>query len=168
MLNRGSKKKMETEAQVYDCALNILAYKDRSSREMLEKLVEKGAAVEIAEDVVERLRKEGLIDERRYAFSVYRAWLKKRLYGRKHLEGELMRKYVDREAAREVLESFTEEEEDARAEDAMAFYLERNVKRLETKDVDLYGAGVRFLAGRGFGAKYAQIMIEKIKAGQGL
>ncbi|MCD8175195.1 MAG: recombination regulator RecX [Phascolarctobacterium sp.] len=167
MLSKCGKKKMDGEAQVYDCALTILSYKDRSGREMMKKLLENGADVEIAEAVVERLRKEGLIDERRYAISVYRSWLKKRLYGRKHLEGELMRKYVDREAAAEILESFTQEEEDERAEDAMAFYLERNVKRLETKDLDLYSAGVRFLQNRGFDAKYAPIMIAKIKTGQG-
>ena len=75
--------------QVYDCALDLLSYRDYSHKDMLERLQRKGATKSQALEAVAKLEDYGLLNEERYAQRVYEAWLAKRYYGRQHLQLEL-------------------------------------------------------------------------------
>ena len=158
-----SKNKLETDMQVYDYALNLLTFRDYSASDMLLKLERKGAEKLFAEKAVAKLKEYDFINEKRYAQRVYEAWLSKKYYGRQHLEAELHKKHVLEEYIPLIMESFTEEEEAARAELACQQFLQKNARKLNQVDQKLQAAGVRFMAARGFSGRQAYIILDKLR-----
>ena len=76
-----NKKKEEgftSAQQAYDCALDLLSYRDYSHKDMVERLQRKGATKSQALEAVAKLEDYGLLNEERYAQRVYEAWLAKR------------------------------------------------------------------------------------------
>ena len=53
--------------QVYDCALDLLSYRDYSHKDMVERLQRKGATKAQALEAVAKLEDYGLLNEERYA-----------------------------------------------------------------------------------------------------
>lgn len=53
--------------QVYDCALDLLSYRDYSHKDMVERLQRKGATKSQALEAVAKLEDYGLLNEERYA-----------------------------------------------------------------------------------------------------
>ena len=53
--------------QVYDCALDLLSYRDYSHKDMVERLQRKGATKAQALEAVAKLENYGLLNEERYA-----------------------------------------------------------------------------------------------------
>ena len=180
MWNRSSKKsskeKFTSAQEAYDCALNLLSYRDFSDKKMKERLQLKGADEEQAEEAITKLQHYGLLDERRYAARVYEGWLNKRCYGRQHLRAELVKRGIRAELIQEVLERFTPELEAQQAGYAAELFIERNRSKLaqaQNENLDaqskqllqnkIYGAAGRFMAARGFSARYTQILWEKLR-----
>src|SRR6187397_1885670 len=60
-------------AATYDRALNLLAFRARSSRELSRRLKEKGASAECIEQVITKLRDAGLVDDAEFARQVARS-----------------------------------------------------------------------------------------------
>lgn len=58
--------------QVYDCALDLLSYRDYSHKDMVERLQHKGATKAQALEAVAKLEDYGLLNEERYAQRVVR------------------------------------------------------------------------------------------------
>ena len=143
---------------------------------MRERLQQKGADEEQAEEAIQKLQHYGLLDEERYAARVYEGWLHKRCYGRLHLQAELNKRGIRPEIVQQVLEQFTQDLEQQQAENAAELFLERNKNKLAeawAKDLDakakqllqnkIYGAAGRFMAARGFSSRYTQILWEKLQ-----
>ena len=110
-----NKKKEEgftSAQQVYDCALDLLSYRDYSHKDMLERLQRKGATKAQALEAVAKLEDYGLLNEERYALRVYEAWLAKRYYGRQHLQLELSKRGIRADVAAEIMERFTPDVEE--------------------------------------------------------
>ncbi|MGM9561399.1 MAG: regulatory protein RecX [Phascolarctobacterium sp.] len=179
MWNRSSKKsskeKFTSAQQAYDCALNLLSYRDFSKQKMQERLQQKGADEEQAEEAIEKLESYGLINDERYAGRVFEAWLNKRCYGRQHLAAELNKRGLAPELAQEVLARFTPELEAEHAANAVELFCQRHkdkIAQAQRDDVSaqdkllfnkkIYGAAGRFLASRGFSSRYMSILWEKI------
>src|SRR4051812_27865387 len=57
----------------YDSALNLLAFRARSARELQRRLVQKGVTAERADRVIVKLRDVGLIDDADFARQVARS-----------------------------------------------------------------------------------------------
>ncbi len=95
-------------------ALDLLSYRPRSEAEIRERLSERYDA-ETAGEVLERLRRSGLVDDREFA----RYWVQNRLQhnprGAMALRQELYQKGVDEAAIEEALAEYNEEEAAARA-----------------------------------------------------
>lgn len=162
---KSSEKKFTSAQQAYDCALNLLSYRDYSDKKMLERLQQKGADEQQAQASVDKLKHYGLLDEQRYAQRIYEAWLAKKAYGRQHLQAELAKRGVRAEYITEILAQFTPELEQQQAENAAALFLQRNRKRLaeaEPGDKKIYGAAGRFMAARGFSARYMHVLLAKL------
>ena len=111
MWNRSSKKsskeKFTSAQQAYDCALDLLSYRDFSKQKMQERLQQKGADEEQAQQALTKLQEYGLINDERYAQRVYEGWLNKRCYGRQHLSAELSKRGIGPELSQQVLAQFT-------------------------------------------------------------
>jgi len=95
-------------------ALDLLSYRPRSEAEIRERLTERYDP-ETAGEVLERLRRSGLVDDREFA----RYWVQNRLEhnprGAVALRQELYQKGVDESAIEEALAEYDEEEAAARA-----------------------------------------------------
>ena len=180
MWNRSSKKsskeKFASAQEAYNCALNLLSYRDFSDKKMKERLQLKGADEEQAEQAIAKLQHYGLLDEQRYAARVFEGWLNKRCYGRQHLRAELVKRGIRPELVQEVLERFTPELEAQQADNAAALFVQRNQAKIAQArqaalgpqerallNKKLYAAAGRFMAARGFSSRYTQILWEKLQ-----
>ena len=180
MWNRSSKKsskeKFTSAQEAYDCALNLLSYRDFSDKKMKERLQLKGADEEQAEEAIAKLQHYGLLDEQRYAARVFEGWLNKRCYGRQHLRAELVKRGIRAELVQEVLERLTPALEAQQAANAAELFVQRHRAKLallEDESLDfkarlalrnkIYAAAGRFMAARGFSSRYTQILWEKLQ-----
>jgi regulatory protein len=95
---------------VYDRALNLLAFRARSARELHRRLVQKGATASRAEQVIEKLRERGLIDDADFARQLTRSKVSAGA-SKRRLQQELFKRGVARDVADEAVEQVLEEEE---------------------------------------------------------
>ncbi len=104
----------DTAERAAERALDLLSYRPRSEAEIRERLTERYDP-ETAGEVLERLRRSGLVDDREFA----RYWVQNRLQhnprGAVALRQELYQKGVDESAIEEALAEYNEEEAAARA-----------------------------------------------------
>lgn len=164
MQTKSSKIQLDNEQQVYAYALGLLNYRDYSSKAMLLRLLSKGASEENAQKAIARLVANGFVNERHYAQQVFRAWLNKKDYGRKHLLMELHRKNVSEELFPEIMDEFTDELEMDNALHAAKHFIQRNYKKIKCNNDNLTASAARFMINRGFGSKHIQVLLEQIRA----
>lgn len=129
-----------------------LADRDRFSPELRAWLMGKGVSEQVAEAVLDHLRKRRFLDDDRAAEAIVRHAAGKRAKGRERLRAELLRMGADAETADRALESRTEEAE--------------LLEALEALRARRFGPGeraraARFLAGRGFGEETIRAALEE-------
>ena len=117
-----------SHTHVRDRALNMLAFRARSSRELARALVQKGEAADVVDAVVARLTEEGLLDDAAFA----RAFTRSKAVGarqstRRVLQG-LARKGVARDVGAAAVAQVVSEE----GIDQQAIVLEAARKKLRT------------------------------------
>lgn len=83
----GKPRQLETEAQVYDAAIKILMRRARSIHEMKQALGRRCEDEKIVKTVLERLKRENLLDDARYA----RQFTRQRTESRKQGEFRIAR-----------------------------------------------------------------------------
>jgi regulatory protein len=156
---------IEREAQAthtMDRALNMIAFRARSVRELRRGLLRKGEPEEAVERTVERLIASGLLDDAEYARQLARSQLVSRGFSRRRLQDELFRRGVEREVAREAIEAVMADE--SVDESAMVELLARKKLRTlagldaATRRRRLYS----FLARRGYSPDDVRAVTEKL------
>jgi regulatory protein len=138
--------------KVYDRALNMLAFRARSSAELARSLVRKGEEKANVEWAVRRLQENGLLDDAAFAQAFTRAKVLGARQSRRRVQQDLSRKGVARNVSDAAIDTvFEEEGVDQRAivEEAARKKL-RALRGLEppVRRRRLYG----FLARRGYDA----------------
>lgn len=132
---------------VHEAALQLLARKSLSERELAERLARWGFSPDDIEEEVIRLRRTGLVSDLEVARMAARSQLVSG-HGVRAVRAHLKRREVDPEACERALAELAPEEEQA----ALAKALERALRRYETADPSLRRQKVvRYLLGRGFG-----------------
>ena len=91
------------ELHTYDRALNLLASRPRSARELKRQLVRKGEPEAFADAAVARLTANGLLNDAEFARQFARSKVVGKGMSRRRLEQELYRKGVERETATEAI-----------------------------------------------------------------
>lgn len=134
----------------FDRALDLLAIRSRSARELRTALVRKGEEPEHADAAIERLLALGLLDDAAYARQFARAKVEGAGLSRRRLQAELSRRGVAREVADDAIADVLADEsvdEEAILERVAAKKL-RMLSRLDppTRRRRLYA----FLARRGY------------------
>ena len=86
-----------------DSAVKILAVKDRTEKELRDKLLEKGYGADEADDAVEAMKGFGYIDDRAYAEKYVSDGVKLRGHGEARIRSELLRRGVSRSIVDETL-----------------------------------------------------------------
>lgn len=96
----------------YDYVIYLLGIKLRTQGEILEKLRVKGYGLQVAEEVVKRLKENHYLDDQRYA-EVYIDNLKKyKNFGFFGIKKKLMEKRLPKEIINSVLEEYLGEDEE--------------------------------------------------------
>ena len=94
----------------FDTALYFLTFKDRTIKEIKDKLKEKGYSDSDIEDALVKLIDYGYINEKNYAFSYIKSNMNKK--GAKLITMELIQKGLDKGVIMEQLSYFQDDEED--------------------------------------------------------
>lgn len=163
MWQKKPKKQLTTTSEVYDQALAFLDRRDHCESELRKKLKRKGAANLDIDKTVVKLKEYNLLNEERYARKVYEAWLNKKIYGRLHLQAELMKKNVMEPYASEILKEFTDEMEEERALAAYAKTRNRRDRKYDCGTETGVAALMRYMASRGFGGSCVRMVLEQAR-----
>lgn len=86
-----------------DRALNLLSFRDRSRRELEQRLLRAGYEPDEVVEALEGLERVGLVDDDRFARAVVEQHAGRRLSGRRAVAAALSAKGVDRDTAEAVL-----------------------------------------------------------------
>lgn len=143
-------KKLTKSNEVYEYALRLLDRREYCEAEMIQKMKRRGAPEEIILQIIVKLKEYDLLNEERYAAGVYKAWINKKVYGRMHLKAELIKKQVPDVYAAAIMESFTDEEEEERAMEAVKKAMHRKDGKHDPATQKGKTALARYLASRGF------------------
>ena len=144
-----------------DSAVKLLALCDRTEGEIWEKLTRAGYPEAVVERVIEKLYAEELLDDEAFA----QRWAQSRThkFGRERLRQELTRRGIDRETARNAVDSLSDEEQLADAVRLTGKYLARTHGDMDRK---LYQRTLAMLARHGYDADIARKALEVIAQGQ--
>ena len=113
--------------RAFNKASDLLAMRDHSEKELLQKLRQKGFA-DGAEEAVEKLKGYGYLDDSRFALRFAQELQRVKHYGKKRIEQELFRKGVSRAVVSDTLEQLEFEE------DALVQLIERKyLRQLDTE-----------------------------------
>jgi regulatory protein len=96
--------------RTYDRALNLLAFRARSSTELARSLTRKGEEPATIEWALARLREQGLLDDAAFARAFTRARVVGGKQSRRRVEQELTRRGVPRPVGSEAIDAVLEEE----------------------------------------------------------
>ncbi len=140
-------------------ALHFIDYRPRTENEVRRNLEEHEIPEEIIQEVLDRLKNGGLVDDQRFAT----AWVENRTAfrprSRKALAVEMRRKGLDAEAIDSALEKVDETQEETLA------YLaaQKQVRKLEGLErIDFRNKMGSFLARRGFDYEIIRVVIDRI------
>lgn len=149
------------EARAWNYCLWLLGRRAHSQEELRERMLRKGASGSVAEQVLQRLREYGFVDDE--AFTSQFVASRSGRYGSLRLRGDLLRKGVAEALVEAELGRVTEESQ----EEAALELLQRNAWRF-TKGQDPRRDRARawaFLARRGFPPPAASAAVERFEAG---
>ena len=110
---RGLEERIADEAaqlKVYDRALNLLAFRARSSAELARALVRKGEPTALVDRAVERLLEQGLLDDAAFAQSFTRAKVLGAQQSKRRVQQDLARRGVARTVSDAAIATVFEEE----------------------------------------------------------
>jgi len=104
----------EMRKRTFERAVKLLAAKPRSVSELRERLLHgRGTSKSTVDEVIERLREYGYLDDERFAFSYASLKVKQKSVGRRRLAQDLKFKKVDKQVADDTLDLvYTETSED--------------------------------------------------------
>ena len=96
--------------EVYDRALNMLAFRARASKELARALVRKGEPQVLVERALVRLTEQGLLDDAAFAQAFTRAKVLGAQHSKRRVQQDLARKGVAREVSDAAIATVFEEE----------------------------------------------------------
>ncbi len=109
----------------YNSALNLISKSVKTQKEVTDKLIKKGYLLEIVNEVIEKVKGYGFIDDKDYAERYVSTY--KNSKGKRLIALELKKKGVDDKVFKEVLEDTSSQEE-------VAYNLA--LKYLKNKEID--------------------------------
>lgn len=145
-------------SKAYNRAINYLAIRPRSSKEIRDYLWRKKYAPEIAERVMERLDQKGYLQDQQFA----KAWVQSRSLtkpmSRRRLSQELSQKGIKNDAQADALASFDEES-------SLRQIIEKKGKLARYKnDKQKF---IQYLARQGFSFDLIQLCLDQAEDGHG-
>lgn len=96
--------KSEEQSKAKNYALNLLSYRQRSEKEILKKMIDKGYENNIIDSTINFLKENKFLNDREFTKSFIRDRVNIRKLGRNRIKMELYKKGVDKELINEALE----------------------------------------------------------------
>jgi regulatory protein len=147
--------------QAREAALRLLAVRPRAAVELSRRLRMKGYEPEVTDEVIERLRELGMIDDAAFAGTLVRDRVRLRPSGARRLASELRARGVDEGVAREAIRDTLEGEGTDERELALRAAEKWRTRPGEERDRArrrLHG----FLARRGFGGETIREVMDEV------
>lgn len=94
--------------RAYQRALYLLDYRDYSRKEMVDKLVSNYKNESLCSAVADKLEKNGIIDDERYAEKLARKFVETKKFGYRRAKREIVRKGIGEFTAEDALEQYAE------------------------------------------------------------
>ncbi len=142
-------------------ALDLLSRRSHFAHELERKLRQRGYQEVEVEATLERLRGEGLIDDRRTAREFVRGRLARAPEGRRRLRSELARRGVADDVISETLDQLTDEDDRQLAQQAAQRWQRTRSRRGRSADLER-AALARHLAGRGFSQRAVYSVLDEM------
>jgi len=122
-----------SRADAKTCALNLLSYRSRSRKELLDRLKRKGFSDGQISDAVKSLERAGLINDEGLAEELFRYSLERKPLGKRGLGALLARRGIDKELIDNTLSARTGEME----EKAALMLVEKKIRTLKNHPEDI-------------------------------
>ncbi len=139
---RNASKSLTTSSEVYEYALSLLDRREHGEKELVQKLKRRCLSAELIRE---------LLNEERYARRVFESWRSRKVYGRLHLQAELLKKQVGEAYIPVILAMLSEEEEAQRVRAAYRQIAGRRDKKYDATTEKGVAALARYFSARGFG-----------------
>jgi SOS response regulatory protein OraA/RecX len=138
----------------------MLAYREHSCGEIREKLRQKQIQADVAARVIEQYRRNGLIDDARYAQNLVRRVFEQKAVWKAYLVAQLMAKHVGRDLAEQTVADFLADKDET--EVAVAA-LQRKRRELADKDIETARQkAYTYLSRRGIGYAAARAAFDTV------
>ena len=141
-------------------ALNLLSFRNRSEKEIKERLKQKKFDNKTAEEVVDKLKSVDLIDDDKFA----RLWIKNRLTGKPRGKNLIKRELYQKGIKKEIIENAISEIYSETTEEELALKLAQK-KAISYAKLDKVKAKHKlyaFLISRGFESELTGKIVNKI------
>ncbi|MBI5198775.1 MAG: regulatory protein RecX [Nitrospirae bacterium] len=96
--------KSEDFSRALEAAYRLLAYKQRSRKELISRLQRKGFPEEIIEEVARKLETQKYLDDEAYGHTLARSLIQRKFLGRGAVRAELLKKGLDIEVVKKITE----------------------------------------------------------------
>ena len=160
---RNASKSLTTNSEVYEYALNLLDRREYGEKELVQRLQQRCPDAGLIRETVAKLKEYDLLNEERYARRVFESWRAKKIYGRLHLQAELLKKQVGETYIPVVLSMLSEEEEIWRVQAAYRQIAGRRNKKYDCTTDKGVAALARYFSARGFGPSMIRIGLAMAK-----
>ena len=132
-------------------ALRILGFRSHSVAEMQQKLLQRKLPESAIRQIVDELRNQGYLNDRRFAQELVRSLIRRKAVGRYYILAKLRDHLIDSTIANEILpREFPVEKEKELAQKAAARKAEEFEVKLNKLSRVQKGRIIRFLNSRGF------------------
>ncbi len=146
--------------QGYIYAVRLLAASKKSERELLRRLSDKGYPVEIAEQVIDELKTQGILSDQKLAQETVHWAIQAKRYGRNRIALQLRKKGVQASEITKELEQYPKAIE---RETALALAEERWIKLKKVEPQKRKKRLYDFLVSRGFDFEISREIVTQIQ-----
>jgi len=143
-------------------AINLLAKRIQSEKELRLKLLRKKYEKEMVNEVIEELKQKGLIDDYKFALIYSEEKIRTKLWGQQKIKGELIHKGI----SNEIISKVIEEKFPPENKFENAFQLaSKKIKSLSHRKLDKRKLAERiylFLSSKGYDYSTSREVVEKV------
>ncbi|SET71296.1 regulatory protein [Salinibacillus kushneri] len=144
----------------YGMAINLLSYRIRSEKELTDYLRKKEAEVEQIQQVIHKLKQEGYVDDREFAYTFVRSRMNTSSKGPLLLKKELMEKGITASIAEEAISVFTPEKQREKVKKVVDKKLSSSTKKSFQQQIQSVQAT---LVQKGFSSEVIRDMLQEAK-----
>ncbi len=134
---------LEEKEKIRNRAYRLLSYRDRSSREMRERLIHAGFDADLVDDVVRGLLADDTLNDERFAQAFLRDYTAVRPKGNRFISRELVKKGIAKETIESVLKTRDERE-------LLRHFIQKKLKQFDPRDFKDRQKIIRRLLHHGF------------------